>query len=62
MSVLAVVAAPSLMSWPLETPGGNPVIAVPGLSPSLPLTMVSPVLVMVDAAKTPYAPAVPKVI
>jgi hypothetical protein len=34
------------------TPGGNPVKDVPGLSPTLPLMEVGPVLVTVEEAKT----------
>src|SRR3984893_1994894 len=39
-------------------PGGNPVIAVPGLTPTSPLITVEPVLVTVEPARTPKLPAV----
>jgi len=42
------------------TPGGNPVIAVPGKTPTEPFTIVEPVLVTVDAPRTPKAAAVPR--
>jgi hypothetical protein len=41
------------LTVPLTCPGGNPVIAVPGLSPRSPLIVVGPVFVTVDAARTP---------
>jgi hypothetical protein len=37
---------------PATTPGGKPVIAVPGLTPRLPVTTVNPVLVTVVAPRT----------
>jgi hypothetical protein len=45
---------------PFTMPGGNPVIAVPGLTPRSPLTMLGPVLVTVDPASTAKLPAVPR--
>jgi len=46
---------------PVKVPGGlNPVIAVPGYTPRLPLTIVKPALVIVVPASTPYVPAVPR--
>ena len=37
----------------ISVPGGNPVTALPGLSPRFPpLMMVAPVLVTVEAART----------
>src|SRR6185436_4860313 len=36
----------------MTVPGGNPVTAVPGLSPRSPVTIVRPVFVTVDAART----------
>src|ERR1700738_3765720 len=36
---------------PATTPGGKPVIAVPGLTPRLPVTTVNPVLVTVVAPR-----------
>ena len=52
-SLLACVATPSAM-WtvPFTWPGGNPVTEVPGLSPRSPLTVVGPVFVTVEAART----------
>src|ERR1700719_5117489 len=53
----AWAAAPSA-EWiaPLASPGGNPVTAVPGLTPTSPETMVEPVLVTVDPARTENPP------
>src|SRR5881394_1278443 len=45
---------------PLTVPGGNPVTAVPGLNPRSPLTVVAPVLVTVEAARTAYVEAAPR--
>jgi hypothetical protein len=42
-------------------PGGNPVMAVPGETPTLPFTLVSPVLVTSEPARTPKKADVPKV-
>lgn len=42
------------------TPGGNPVIAVPGLTPTSPLMALGPVLVTVEPANTAKLPAVPR--
>ena len=41
-------------------PGGNPTTAVPGLTPRLPLTVVTPVLVTVVPARTANDAAVPR--
>src|SRR6185369_11338016 len=41
-------------------PGGNPVIAVPGHTPTLPVTTVGPVLVTAEPARTPKLAAVPR--
>ena len=41
-------------------PGGNPVIAVPGLTPTSPCTIDGPVLVTVLPASTPKGAAVPR--
>jgi hypothetical protein len=40
-------------------PGGNPVIEVPGETPTFPVTTVGPVLVTADPASTPKLAAVP---
>src|SRR5207249_9402019 len=55
-------AAAASAAWivPLTIPGGNPVTAVPGLSPRSPLTMVAPVLVTVEAARTANVVAAPR--
>lgn len=45
---------------PVATPRGNPVMAVPGDTPTAPFTIVSPVFVTVDAPRTPKAAAVPR--
>ncbi len=45
---------------PLTDPGGNPDIAVPGLTPRSPRTVVGPVLVTADAPRTPKVEAVPR--
>src|SRR5579859_1333299 len=53
----AWAAAPSAL-WiaPPASPGGNPVTAVPGLTPTSPETTVGPVLVTVDPARTEKFP------
>src|SRR5437867_6215676 len=55
-------AAAGSPAWivPLTVPGGNPVTAVPGLSPRSPLTVVAPVLVTVEAARTANELAAPR--
>src|SRR5579872_3019386 len=45
---------------PITVPGGNPVIAVPGLIPMSPVTWVAPVLVTVEPARTAKSPAAPR--
>ena len=45
---------------PSTTPGPNPDSAVPGLIPRSPVTMVGPVLVTVEPAKTAKLPADPR--
>ena len=44
---------------PLTSPGGNPVIAVPGLTPRSPLITDGPVFVTVWPPRTPKLSAVP---
>ena len=58
----APAATPSaLCIVPLDTmPGGNPVTAVPGLTPRSPLMVLGPVLVTVVPARTAKLPAVPR--
>src|ERR1041385_5640373 len=55
-------AAAASAAWtvPLTIPGGNPVTAVPGLNPRSPPTVVPPVLVTVEAARTAKLAAVPR--
>src|SRR5688572_1042559 len=55
-------AAAGSPAWivPLTVPGGNPVTAVPGLSPRSPLTLVAPVLVTVEPARTANVLAAPR--
>src|SRR5688572_10761918 len=55
-------AAAGSPAWivPLTVPGGNPVTAVPGLSPRSPLTVVAPVLVTVEPARTANVVAAPR--
>src|SRR5207245_6048936 len=55
-------AAAGSPAWivPLTVPGGNPVTAVPGLSPRSPLTVVAPVLVTVEPARTANVLAAPR--
>src|ERR1041385_287591 len=55
-------AAAASAAWivPFTIPGGNPVTAVPGLSPRSPLTVDAPVLVTVEAARTTNVPADPR--
>ena len=48
-------------SWGNDDPGGKPVIAVPGLTPTFPLTTLAPVLVTVEAPSTPKLSATPRV-
>ena len=50
--------ASALWSVPLSVPGGNPVTAVPGLTPRSPLMTVGPVLVTVEPASTAKLAAV----
>ncbi len=45
---------------PVTVPGGKPVIAVPGLTPKLPISVVGPVFVTVEPASTAKLAAVPK--
>ena len=58
----APAATPSaLCIVPLDTvPGGNPVTAVPGLTPRSPLMLLGPVLVTVVPARTAKLAAVPR--
>src|SRR5439155_779056 len=55
-------AAAGSPAWivPLTLPGGNPVTAVPGLSPRSPLTVVAPVLLTVEPARTANVLAAPR--
>ena len=46
----------------MTTPGGKPVIAVPGLTPTSPTMAVAPVLVTVDAPRTAKLCAVPSMV
>jgi hypothetical protein len=50
----------SLSIDPTTTPGGNPVTAVPGLTPTSPMMTVRPVFVTVELARTANSPAVPR--
>ncbi len=57
----APAATPSAeCTAPVTMPGGNPVTAVPGLTPRSPLTLVWLVLVTVLPARTPKLLAVPR--
>lgn len=56
----AEATASSFDLMPVKTPGGKPVIEVPGKSARLPSTTVRPVLVIVVAPTTPYRPAEPR--
>src|ERR1041385_826024 len=58
-SACAWAAAPSAI-WIVPLTVGDPVTAVPGLSPRSPLIVVGPVLVIVEAAKTAYVLADPR--
>src|ERR1051326_9110737 len=53
-------AASARCTVPLTALGGNPVTAVPGLNPRSPLTVVAPVLVTVEAARTANVLAAPR--
>lgn len=57
------IAATVVAAWmvpPVTTPGGNPVTAVPGLTPTSPLMRLRPVLVTVVPAITAKLLAVPR--
>jgi hypothetical protein len=54
----ATASAPCMA--PFTMPGGNPVTALPGLTPRSPLMTLGPVLVTVVPARTPKLPAVPR--
>ena len=57
----APAATPSVWcTVPFTTPGGNPVIALPGLTPRSPLRMLGLVLVTVLPARTAKLLAVPR--
>jgi hypothetical protein len=57
----ACSATASASCWaPSTVPGGNPVTAVPGLTPRSPVTTLGPVLVTVVPARTAKALAVPR--
>ena len=49
----AAAVSPAWIEPPVSTPGGKPVIALPGLTPTLPFTLVTPVLVTVEPPSTP---------
>ena len=55
----AAVASPACVV-PFTVPGGNPVTAVPGLTPRSPVTVVAPVLVTVEPARTAKSAADPR--
>ena len=59
-AVPATASALCTVPGRITMPGGNPVTALPGLTPRFPLIMLGPVLVTVVAAKTPKLPAVPR--
>src|SRR6185312_16934306 len=50
--VLALSATASALCWTPDLPGGNPVTALPGETPSWPVIHVGPVLVTVVPART----------
>lgn len=52
--------APALYRLPVYTPGGKPVIEDPGKTPMSPVMTVLPVLVTVEAPRTPNVAAVPR--
>jgi hypothetical protein len=54
----AAAASPACVAPP-TVPGGNPVIAVPGLTPRSPPKVLGPVLVTVCPPSTEYVPALP---
>lgn len=55
----ATASAAWIVAGGTTTPGGKPVIAVPGLTPKSPATVVRPVLVAVEPARTVKLVAVP---
>ncbi len=59
-SVCAVVALAPVNVTPLTVPGGNPVIAVPGLAPRSPVRTVAPVLVTAEPPRTAKVAADPR--
>jgi len=59
-SLAAAAMASARLKTPINTPGGKPVTAVPGLKPTFPLTVLTPVLVMVDPASRAKLAAVPR--
>ena len=56
----AQAAFPPADVAPVHTPGGKPVIEVPGQVPQSPVMTVLPVLVRVVAAIAPYVLAAPR--
>src|SRR5207248_10714265 len=54
----AATGSPAFMD-PTSVPGGNPVTAVPGLTPRSPVTEVGPVLVTVEPPSTTNLSAAP---
>ncbi len=59
-SACVAVASPAWIDPPLTTPGGNPVIDVPGLTPTSPTMVVAPVLVTVVPPRTAKLAAAPR--
>src|SRR6185369_10096529 len=59
-SCARIAAASFACRVPLRLPGGNPVTAVPGLTPKSPVTSVLPVLMTVVLPSTANDPAAPR--
>src|SRR5665647_1846540 len=55
-----MATASAALVAPVTLPGGNPVIAAPGLTPRLPLRTLGPVFVTVEPPSTTKLPAVPR--
>ena len=54
---VAAVRSAACIAPPTTVPGGNPVTALPGLTPKFPLTIVGPVFVTVEPANAVKFPA-----
>ena len=60
IAVAATASAAWMVPGATTIPGGNPVMALPGLTPRFPVMTVGPVLVTVAPPRTAKEAAVPK--